>query len=128
MSTASDETASTQDSFRKAVEQFDLNQHHEKIYDDPNILIDAGFSAEFLLPLVRAFHSSDGYQYFRRGELVDEMIGISHMSLVYAIGERLGVPSDAGSEFTGRGFAMRAVIEAIKSLFGNQKKRREVAG
>ena len=87
------------------------------------MLIDAGFSAEFLLPLVRAFHSSDGYRYFRRGELVDEMIGISHLSLVYAIGDRLGVPPDVGSRYTGRGFAMQAVIEAIKSLLENPKAR-----
>jgi hypothetical protein len=106
------------DDVLKAIRAFDLDQHHEKIYDDPNDLIDAGFPADFLVPLIRAFRSTKGYQYFRRGKLVKEMIGISHLSLVYAIAEHLGVPPETGSGFTGRGFAMRAKIDAIRVILG----------
>ncbi len=40
---------------------------------------------------------------------------VEQVSLVYAIGRRLGVPEDTGSGFTGSGFAMRAVIDAINA-------------
>lgn len=98
----------------KAIKVFQLDRHHERIYDDPNELIEAGFPAEFLLPLIRVFTSSEGYKYHRRGTLVDEMIGISHAALVYAIAVHLGIPSDTGSTFTGRGFRLQANIDAIR--------------
>ena len=100
----------------QALQTFELDQHHEKIYVDPNELIDAGFPAAFLLPLLKVFESSDGYQYFRDGKAVTEMIGISHLSLIYAIATHVGVPSGTGSGFTGRGFATRANIDAIREV------------
>ncbi len=100
----------------RAAQRFELDRHHELIYDDPNELIKAGFPGPFLLPLIRIFQSSDGYKYHLRGVFVDEMIGISHAALIYAIARHLGVPPSMGSEFTGRGFAMRANIEAIRRL------------
>ena len=107
---------------RNALNTFEIDQHHEKIYDNPNDLIDAGFPAEFLLPLINVFQSSEEYKYFRNGKIVNEMIGISHLSLVYAIAKSFGVPSDVGSGFTGRGFAMRAKIEAIQKILREQKE------
>jgi hypothetical protein len=85
-----------------ALNAFQLDQNHERIYTDPNELVEAGFPASFLLPLMRVFKSSEGYKYFRVGKIADEMIGISHLSLVYAIAEHLGVPPGTGSGFTGR--------------------------
>lgn len=105
----------------KAIVKFELDQPHEKIYDDPNELIDADFPAAFLLPLIKTFQSTDEYQYFRRGKPVDEMIGISHAALVYAIAEHLGVPPNIGSNFTGRGFAMRANIDAIREILSQSE-------
>jgi|TARA_Y100000310_G_scaffold94317_1_gene91940 hypothetical protein len=107
---------------RKAIRQFELDQHHEKIYDDPNELIEAGFPADFLLPLISVYKSSDYYRYFRREEFVDEMIGISHLALIYAIADYLGVPEGTGSRFTGRGFAMRATIRAINSILSESSE------
>ncbi len=101
--------------FRRAVKQFNLGESHRKIYVDLNELIKAGFSAEFLLPLIETFHSSASDVYYCRGEFIAEMIGISHLSLIYAIGRRLGVPENTGADFTGRGFAMEAVIDAINA-------------
>jgi len=105
----------------KAIQAFDLDQSHEKIYDDPNILIEAGFPATFILPLICSFHSTDGHKYFRRGKIVDEMIGISHVTLINAIAEYLGVPPDTGSDFTGRGFAMRANIDTIRKILSERE-------
>lgn len=109
----------------KAIRDFKLDQHHEKIYTDPNKLIIEGFPAKFLLPLIRTFQSADGYKYFHQGNIVDEMIGISHPALIYAIADYLGVPPDTGSGFTGRGFAMRAVIDAIQKRLSEREQGRE---
>ena len=98
----------------KAVKSFNLKQHHEHIYANPNELIRAGFPASFLLPLIQIFQSTEGYNYFCEGEFVDEMVGISHRSVVYALGKYLGVPADTGAGLTGRGFAMQAVVDAIQ--------------
>ena len=106
----------------EALKTFDHDQHHEKIYADPNALIDAGFPAFFLRPLIDVFGSSEGYKYFRDGKIVDEMFGISHLSLIYAIAKHIGVPPDTGSDFTGRGFAMRANIEAIRMVLAEPAK------
>jgi hypothetical protein len=81
-----------------ALHTFQLDQNHERIYTDPNELVEAGFPASFLLPLMRVFESSEGYKYFRDGKIVDEMIGISHLSFIYAIAEHLGVPPGTGSD------------------------------
>jgi hypothetical protein len=54
-----------------------LDQNHNRIYADPNELIEAGFPASFLLPLIKAFASSEGHKYFWDGTIVSEMIGIS---------------------------------------------------
>lgn len=108
------------DKILKAIMTFKLDQHHEKIYDNPNDLLLAGFSAAFILPLIRSYESSEGYKYFFRGEVVDEIIGISHTALVYAIGDYLGVPQGTGSGYTGRGFAMRAVIDEINKLLSEK--------
>jgi hypothetical protein len=102
------------DNIIRALKTFKLDQHHEKIYDNPNELIEAGFPASFLVPLIKVFESSDGYKYFRKGTIVDEMIGISHLSLIYAIVKHLGLPTDVGSNHTGRGFAMQENIDAIR--------------
>jgi hypothetical protein len=106
----------------KALHTFKLDQHYETIYDNPNDLIDAGFPAAFLLPLIIVFQSAEGYRYCCRAKNVDEMIGISHHSLVCAIAESLGVPSGTGSGFTGRGFAMRAKLEAIQEILREQQE------
>ena len=106
----------------KAIQAFELDHHHEKIFDNPNELIAAGFPASFLLPLINVFRSSDGYQYFRNSKAVDEMIGIRHAALIYAIAEHLGVPPDTGSHFTGRGSAMRANIDAIREILSEQAR------
>lgn len=106
-----------------AVQTFNLDQHHEKIFDDPNELIDAGFPANFLLPLINAFQSGDGFQYYRDERPVSEMIGISHRALIYAIAEHLGVPLGTGSHFTGRGFAMRENIDAIRKILSEWTRR-----
>jgi hypothetical protein len=100
----------------RALQTFELDQNHERIYSDPNELIEAGFPASFLLPLIRVFESNGGYKYFRKGKIVAEMIGISHLSIIYGIADHLGVPPETGSGFTGRGFAMRANIEAIRNI------------
>ena len=100
----------------QALRTFNLNAHHELIYHDPNELIDAGFPASFIFPLIQIFQSSSGYFIHWRGKVVNELIGISHLSLVYAIAHQLGVPTDTGSQFAGRGFAMRANIDAIRSI------------
>jgi hypothetical protein len=99
-----------------ALETFQLDEHHEKIYADPNELIRAGFPASFLLPLIRVFESTDTYKYFCDGKVVDELIGISHLALVCAIADHMGVPPDVGQGLTGRGFAMRAKIDGIQKL------------
>ncbi len=112
---ASDSPVLDMGAFRRVVKQFDLGKNHRTIYEDPNELIKAGFSAEFLLPLIGTFRSSASYVYYCRGEIIAEMIGISHLSLVYAIGRRLGVPEDTGRGFTGSGFAMQSVIDAINA-------------
>ena len=106
----------------KAIQTFELDQHHEKIFDNVNELLDVGFPAVFLLPLISVFKSGDGYQYFRGGIAVNEMIGISHLSLVYAVAKHLGVPPDTGSDFTGRGFAMRANIDAIRTILSQRAR------
>jgi hypothetical protein len=98
----------------EAIRQFDIDQSHSKIYDDPNDLIEMGFPASFLLPLIKVYQSSDDYKYFCRGEIVNELIGISHFAIVAAIANHLGIPPDIGSQFTGRGFAMHAIIDAIR--------------
>ena len=102
-------------SILKAIQALELCEHHERIHD-PNELIDAGFPAGFLLPLISVFDSGGRYQYYRCGKAVQEIIGISHLTLIYAIAEYLGVPYDIGLGFTGRGFAMRAKIDAIRDL------------
>ena len=107
----------------RALQTFKLDQHHEKIHADPNELIEAGFPASFLLPLIRCFESGTNYGYHWEGKFVDELIGISHLSLVYAIADYLGVPSETGSRFTGRGFAMEAKIDAITGLLIAQSLR-----
>ena len=104
------------DNVIRAAQTFELDQPHEKIYENPNELIEAGFPGDFLLPLVELFKSSDGYKYFRRGEIVSEMIGIRHIALIYAVARHLDVPSNTGSQFSGRGFTMRANIEAIRKV------------
>ena len=86
-------------------------------------VIEAGFPASFLLPLIRCFESGTNYGYHWEGKFVDELIGISHPSLVYAIADYLGVPSETGSRFTGRGFAMEAKIDAITGLLIAQSLR-----
>jgi hypothetical protein len=108
----------------QALQTFELDQHHEKIYVDPNELIEAGFPAFFLLPLIKVFESSDGYKYFRDGKIVNEMIGISHLSLIYAIANHVGVPPGTGSNFTGSGFAMQANIDEIRKILERHKKRK----
>jgi hypothetical protein len=105
-----------------AIRSFDLDQSHTKIYADPNELIEAGFPASFLLPLIRAFASSEGYKHFWRGRIVSEMIGISHRALIAAIARHVGVPDEVGSGFTGRGFAMQAQIEAIRETLGRHRE------
>jgi hypothetical protein len=100
----------------RALRSFDLDQSHDKVYADPNELVQNGFPSSFLLPLITNFESSDEYVYFWEGNVVRELIGISHASLVYAIAKHVGVPSEMGSRFTGRGFAMRAVIDAIRDI------------
>ncbi len=104
----------------KAIQALDLHQHHETIHD-PNELIDGGFPANFLLPLIRIFDSSGRYQYVRQGRLVEEMIGISHLNLIYAVADYLGVSSEVGLGFTGRGFSMNAKIDAIESILNKTK-------
>jgi hypothetical protein len=104
------------DAILRAVQKYELDQNHNKVYDDPNELIEIGFPASFILPLIRVFRSREEYKYFWRGQIVDEMIGISHLSLVYAIAEDFGISSDAGSKFTGRGFAMRAIVDSIRQV------------
>jgi hypothetical protein len=91
----------------EALRTFNLDEHHELIYDDVNVLIDAGFPASFIFPLIQIFQSSSGYFFHWRGKVVNELIGIRHSSLVYAIAHQLSVPANTGS-ITGRGFAMRA--------------------
>jgi len=105
----------------RAVQRFDLNQSHNYVHDDPNELIKIGFPASFLLPLIRVLQSSTGYNYFWRGQIVDEMIGIPHITLVYAIAEHLGISPDIGSNFTGRGFAMQAVVDAIQQILRSSR-------
>jgi hypothetical protein len=105
----------------RALQTFKLDQHHEKIYADANELIEAGFPASFLLPLIRCFESGTNYVYHWEGKIVDELIGISHLSLVYAIADYLGVPAEIGSRFTGRGFAVEAKIDAIQELLKEPK-------
>jgi hypothetical protein len=107
-----------------ALHTFQLDRNHERIYPDPNELVEAGFPASFLLPLMRVFESSEEYKYFRDGEIVHEMIGISHLSLIYAIAEHLGVPPERGSGFAGRGFAMRANIDAIREILDELATKR----
>lgn len=106
----------------RALQTFKLDQHHEKIYADANELIEAGFPASFLSPLIRCFESGTNYVYHWEGKIVDELIGISHLSLVYAIADYLGVPPETGSRFTGRGFAMEAKIGAIQELLKERKQ------
>jgi len=108
----------------EALQTFVLDQHHEHIYVDPNELIEAGFPAFFLLPLVKVFETSERYQLFRSGKNVNEMIGISHLSLIYAIAAHVGVPPDTGSSFTGRGFAMRANIDAIREVLDQHARNK----
>ena len=55
-------------------------------------------------------------------EIVNEMIGIRHIALIYAIARYLGVPPSTGSQFTGRGFAMRANIEAIRKVLDERTR------
>jgi hypothetical protein len=99
-----------------ALQVFDFDGHHEEIYDNPNDLLDMGFPVSFIFPLIDTFHSSDSYQYHRKGELVREMIGVSYPSLINAIARCVGVPSNVGLGFTGRGFGMQAQIEAIQEI------------
>jgi hypothetical protein len=99
-----------------ALEVFDFDGHHEDIYDNPNDLLDMEFPVAFIFPLIDTFHSSNSYQYHRKGELVSEMIGVSYASLISAIARCVGVPSNVGSRFTGRGFGMPAQIEAIQEI------------
>jgi hypothetical protein len=115
------EAAQMSDDVLDAIQVFKLDQHHEKIYTDPNELLNKGFPADFLLPLISIFRSTEGYQYFHQGKRMGEMIGIRHSALIYAIAEYLGVPPDTGSGFTGRGFAMRAVIDAIHKTLNERK-------
>jgi hypothetical protein len=103
-----------------AIRSFDLDQSHAKIYADPNELIESGFPASFLLPLIRAFSSSEGYKYLWRGRIVSEIIGISHGALISAIACHVGVPDDSG--FTGRGFSMQAQIEAIRKILEQDRQ------
>ena len=112
-----------EDKILKALKTFELDQHHEKIYDNPNDLLIAGFPAAFILPLIRSFESSEGYKYFCRGQVVDEMIGVTHPGLVYAIGEYVGVPQGTGTGYTGRGFAMRAVIDEINKILDEKSQQ-----
>ena len=108
-----------------ALQTFELDQNHGRIYTDPNELIESGFSASFLLPLIKTFESSEGYKYFREGKIVAEMIGISHLSLIYAIADHLGVLPDTGTRFRGSGFAMRANIDAIRKILSDLATHRE---
>lgn len=90
------------------------NVNHNEVYHDPNILINQGFTAEFILPLVQVFKSTPDYVYFYKMEPVQELIGVSHLHLIYAIADYLKIPKDVGANYTGRGFSMQAKIEAIK--------------
>jgi len=83
-----------------------------------------GFPAFFLRPLIDVFESSEGYKYFRDGKIVDEMIGINHLRLIYAIAEHVGVPPNTGRQFVGRGFAMEANIEAIRMVLEEHEKNK----
>ena len=74
------EATSVSDNVIRAAQTFDLDQHHEKIYDNPNDLIEAGFPGDFLLPIVKVFKSSVSYKYFRRGEIVNEMAAFAGMA------------------------------------------------
>jgi hypothetical protein len=65
---------------------------------------------------IRVFESTDTDKYFRDGKIVDKLIGISHLALVYAIADHIGLPRDIGRGFTGSGFAMRAKIDGIRRL------------
>ena len=58
----------------RALQTFKLDQHHEKIYADPNELIEAGVPASFLLPLIRCFESGTNYGYHWEGKFVDGLI------------------------------------------------------
>lgn len=100
----------------RALQTFNLDQNHRKIYADPNELVEAGFPASFLLPSITCCESDANHIYHWRGKIVDELIGISHFSLVNAIADGLGVAPATGSDFTGQGFAMRANIDAIQEL------------
>jgi hypothetical protein len=103
----------------KAISAFDLHQYHETIHD-PNDLIDAGYPAHFLLPLISIYDSSGRYQYFRCDKPVQEIIGISHLDLIYALADYLSVPPEIGLGFTGRGFTMNAKIEAICEILSRK--------
>ncbi|MBU1647766.1 MAG: hypothetical protein KJ846_06745 [Proteobacteria bacterium] len=91
------------------------NVNHNKVYPDPNVLIKQGFDAEFILPLIEVFKSTPDYVYVYEMELVQELIGVSHLRLIYAIADHLKIPKGVGANYTGRGFAMQAVIEAIEN-------------
>jgi hypothetical protein len=107
-----------------ALKTFELQQSHEMVYTDPNVLIEAGFPAFFLRPLIDVFESSEGYKYFRDGKIVDEMIGISHLRLIYEIAAHVGVPPNTGRQSIGRGFAMQANIEAIRIALEEHEKNK----
>jgi hypothetical protein len=109
-----------------ALETFKLDQDHKKIYADPNELVRAGFPASFLLPLMRIFETTDTDIYFCDGKIVDSLIGIGHLTLVYAIADHIGVLSDIGRGFTGSGFAMRAKIDGIQRLLDKRPIRTDV--
>ena len=102
-----------------ALEVFDFDGHHESIYDNPNDLLDMGFPVSFIFPLIDTFHSTEGYQYHRKGELVSEIIGVSYASLISALARCVGVPSNVGLGFAGRGFGMQAQIAAIQEILKN---------
>jgi hypothetical protein len=103
----------------KAISALDLHQHHETIHE-PNDLTAFGLPAHFLSPLISVYDSSGRYQYLRCGIPVQEIIGISHLDLIYALADYLGVPSEIGLGFTGRGFAINAKIEVICEILSRK--------
>lgn len=97
-----------------AIRNFAFAEGHRTIYHDPNALIAQGFPASILVPLIEAFASDAGEMYFYCGKPVDELIGISHSRIVYAIAQHLGISGDVGGQYTGRGFQLQAMIDAIQ--------------
>lgn len=97
-----------------ALTGFELDDNHRRVWD-PNALVAKGFPAEVVIGATRVFKSEEGYLLYHLGEVADEFIGVGHSAFVWEIAKALGVDTSGASQFTGRGFAMRAVIDAIET-------------